>query len=374
MNRSTSQINPSIFRTGLLGFSLGLLMVTNSFQASAQTDTVPSRSSFFALPVVFYTPETRWGFGAAGIYTWRFKSEADSSRPSQVQPAFAYTLEDQILLYMPFQVWWDDERYTIFGELGWYRYNYFFYGIGNGVPGDFEELYGVNYPRLRLTAMYQFLPDFYAGLRMVADDFKITDLDPEGMLFDRSIPGSNGGLNAGMGLIINYDNRDNYLSTRKGVYGEFTVDRHGSFLSSDFTYTRFRFDFRSFYTIAEKNTFAFQLFSESILGEAPFISQALLGGTQKLRGFYEGRYRDKNSVLMQVEYRRDIIGRFGAVAFVALGTVSDTYTSLTTRHIRNTWGGGVRFTLSEKEQVKIRFDVGVGNGQPAFYLTIGEAF
>ena len=39
-----------------------------------------------------------------------------------------------------------------------------------------------------------------------------------------------------------------------------------------------------------------------------------------------------------------------------------------------TVGCGLRFTLDRQEQVKLRLDYGLGNGDSGFYLTLGEAF
>lgn len=134
----------------------------------------------FGLPLVFYTPETRWGFGEAGFVSWRFKGEPPGSRPSQFQVGSAYTLEDEILPCLPFQLWWDENRFSLFGEHGWYRYNDYFFGIGNGIPNGFEELYGIDFPRLRLTFRREVAPKFYVGLRAIADDFTMTDINPLG--------------------------------------------------------------------------------------------------------------------------------------------------------------------------------------------------
>jgi outer membrane protein assembly factor BamA len=332
------------------------------------------RSTLFGLPLVFYTPETTWGFGAAGFYSWRFRKEANDSRPSQVQLGGAYTLEDQILAYLPFQLWWDEERYSLFGELGWYRYNYFFFGLGNGVDNDFEELYGVNYPRLRISFMRRFAPHFYLGIRAIADDFQITQLDPEGMLIQGTIPGSRGGLNAGAGFMANFDSRDNIFESHTGWYAELQIDRHGTYLGSDFAYTRLAIDVRRFFRLSANDHLAAQYYTESISGEAPFISQALLGGTKRMRGFYEGRYRDKHAALVQLEYRRHLIGRLKAVLFAATGAVANEYTALSTGNLRATYGVGLRVALNKADRINVRFDVGIGNAQPAFYLTVGEAF
>ncbi|HKL40844.1 MAG TPA: BamA/TamA family outer membrane protein [Cryomorphaceae bacterium] len=338
---------------------------------SQQADS--SKVTFVPLPAVFFTPETSWGFGGAAFLSWRFKNESPESRPSQFQLAAAYTLEDQILAYLPFQVWWNEEEYSVFGELGWYRYNYFFFGIGNDQPEDFEELYGVDFPRIRLTAMKEVANNFYLGGRFILDDFTITELDPEGQLANRPISGNSGGLNTGLGLLFNYDNRDNYIETFKGWYAEVTFDLHGDYIGSDFDYTRIRLDFRKFFEMSEKDHFALRFFSESIDGEAPFISQALLGGTQTMRGFYLGRYRDDHSAVVQGEYRKDLFWRFGAVVFAATGVVASEYAKLSAANLRYTYGAGLRFAIDPKDRINIRLDVGVGE-EPNFYLTIGEAF
>lgn len=333
-----------------------------------------SRPLVFGIPIVFFLPETRWGFGAAGFMSWRFRDEPPASRPSQIQLGGAYTLEDQISAYLPFQIWRNDNRFALYGELGWYRYNYFFFGIGNGVPRDFEELYGVEFPRVRITAVREVLPKLYLGGRLIADNFNITDVDPEGMLATGAVPGSRGGLNAGAGLVVSYDSRDNIFDSRSGWFIEADLDRHGAFLASDFTFTRAALDLRYFISLSEKNGFAFRCYTEHVFGAAPFITQPLLGGTRLMRGFYEGRYRGNNNAVVQGEYRRHITGRFGAAAFGAVGAVAPRFGGFAAGNLRATYGAGIRAAVDKEDRINIRFDVGIGHGAPAYYVTVGEAF
>ncbi len=345
-----------------------------SAKGQSSADTTSNRTTIFGLPIVYYTPETRWAFGAAGFLSWRFPAEADSSRPSQIQLGGAYTLNDQILSYLSYQLWWDKERCTLLGELGWYRYNYYYFGTGNTNPPDTKELYGVNYPRLRVTLQYAFIPHLYAGVRLTADDFRITELAPDGLLINGDVPGIEGGVNSGAGLALTFDTRDKSFDAHSGWYAELNIDRHGRFLNSDYTYTHFIFDLRKYIPIHPKNFLALNLYTELISGRSPFITLALLGGNKRMRGLYEGRYRDNTSAIVQAEYRRQIVGRLGAVAFGALGGVSTGYGDMQLQYVRKTYGAGLRFAVNKKDRINIRFDVGVGNGEPAYYLTIGEAF
>ena len=90
-----------------------------------QDSTKNDRNSLKGFPIVYFTPETDWAFGLIGIYAFRLKSEADDTRPSQLSIASAYTLNNQILFYMPFQIFSQQAKWNIYGELGYFKYNYF---------------------------------------------------------------------------------------------------------------------------------------------------------------------------------------------------------------------------------------------------------
>ena len=80
-------------------FLLLLLFLTFSLFLNAQINTIPKKepllkkSSFIVLPLFFFTPETRFGAGAASIYTFRFRGNGEETKLSQAQIGFAYTQE-----------------------------------------------------------------------------------------------------------------------------------------------------------------------------------------------------------------------------------------------------------------------------------------
>lgn len=43
-----------------------------NFKHNSSEDTI-KRNQLLAYPIVFFLPETKWGFGAAGLYNFRFK-------------------------------------------------------------------------------------------------------------------------------------------------------------------------------------------------------------------------------------------------------------------------------------------------------------
>lgn len=325
--------------------------------------------------MAFYTPESRWGGGLIGVHNFFLDSTDKVSPASQVQFGLTFTQNKQFLAYVPFNLFWEERKWQASGQLGWYNYNYFFYGVGNDLPEDFEEYYAVNFPRFRLQFTRNLKGPWYIGGRIWADAFDIprSELDTSGLLIQEIIPGSDGGRVHGGGLKIAYDTRDNVYSSTKGAFVELVVQDHSNYWLSEYTFSKYRFEAKAFKKI--KNTVvAAQLLTIQTTGNVPFNHMGYVGGSFINRGYYEGRYRDKSMLSGQVEVRFDIYRKFSGVAFGSVGVVGGAPQELAFNNSRFAGGGGVRYDLDEKKGVKIRLDYALGKESTGFYLTFGEAF
>ena len=336
--------------------------------------TEERKNSLYALPVVFYSPETSLGFGTAGVYAFNFKGDLPAARPSSVQLVAAYTLKKQLLLYFPFTLFVDNGHYYTYGEVGYYRYVYKFFGIGNEVDPAFEEAYNVNFPRIRLTALKRVHPQWYVGLRYWFENFNITETDADGMLTTGDITGSRGGVTSGPGLVALLDTRDNVFFSSDGWYVETLLQRNAAWTGSDFTYTTFSVDASTFLRTSWDHVVALNAYGVTQSGAPPFNQLALLGGSKRMRGYFEGRYRDQSMLTLQAAYRALLFWRIGAVAFASYGGVAPRLSAMELKDFQYTVGGGLRFQLDRKKKINIRLDAGFGQNTSGYYLTIGEAF
>ena len=109
-------------------------------------------------PVAFLLPGTGFGFGALGIATYRFKGEARESRPSSSQLSVSYTTKNQILVFAPYELYWDDEKWRLVGELGFFKFSYNFFGVGIDSREEDLDVYDVNFPRFKFSALREILP------------------------------------------------------------------------------------------------------------------------------------------------------------------------------------------------------------------------
>jgi outer membrane protein assembly factor BamA len=106
-------------------------------------------------------------------------------------------------------------------------------------------------------------------------------------------------------------------------------------------------------------------------GEAPFSSMAELGGPFQMRGYFRGRYRDLNQLVLQAEYRFPLFWRFSGVAFSNVGQVYGT-SKFNIKKTRWTAGAGTRFRFGKRTYV--RFDVGGNQSTFAAIFNGGQAF
>ncbi|TGE25244.1 hypothetical protein E5K00_08655 [Hymenobacter aquaticus] len=348
----------------------------------APPDSLPRRVALIPLPLVYYTPETRLAYGAALTATLRFRRDAAyaDARPSQLTLGAAYTQNRQLLLYLPFQLFYARNTYYAYGEVGYYRYNYYFYGLGQREVS--RELYGVNFPRVRLNAFRRVLPGLprgklYAGLRYQYEDYEVTSVAPGGLLASGTVPGGLGSQLRGGGLGVFYDSRDNVFFPTTGVVADLTYLHRNRATASDGPTTRFsRYvaDVSSYHRLHPHAILALNYLTSFTVGTAPFNALSLLGGTKRLRGYYEGRFRDQNAALLQSELRLDVYRRLGAVLFGAVGTLGDEQALLRLRAPKGAYGAGLRFTLTRRDHLNLRLDYALGKQSTGFYLTIGEAF
>lgn len=342
--------------------------------ALAQKDSVrQSQKAVFILPLVYYTPETRWVFGVGGATNFNLGDSTDTYE-SQSVFGVAYSLRKQFLSYVNWRIFTDQNKNLFSGEVGWYDYLYFFYGIGNEVSESDSETYDAKFPRLRFDFAKQIGPSKYLGVKTVLDHFSFSGFDPDGKLANEEFIGKDGGWNVGLGPAFIFDSRDNPIYPNSGWFSETYLMRFGKPFGGEFSYWEIGGDFRHYISLSQSVIWANQISTKITAGETPFFALPLLGGNRSLRGLFEGKYRDKNVAFIQSEIRKSIGNRWGLVGFAGVGNVFSELNSIADR-AKITYGAGGRFRLSKVKKLNLRLDLAHSpNEGIQFYFTFGEAF
>lgn len=336
-------------------------------------DSTAYNSRIVGLPILFYSPETRLGFGAAGFFSFKTNRKDTLLRPSQINLGGAYTLENQILTYASFDVWAFNNRFSFDGEIGYYNFFYDFWGVGEE-PREIER-FAVDFPRLRFEVFWELYNGLYVGPKYTYDNFNILEREEGGRLIKNSYPGASGGAISGLGVATKYDTRNNNFYPTKGYKITASYEKFAEEIGGDFNYHLTWVDAIKYFGFGNDRVLATNIYGRFMQGNVPFFHLSQVGGTNRMRGYYEGYHRDKQMLGWQVEYRTPLFWRLGLVGFVGNAVVSETLEQLKFRNIRTTAGAGVRVKLDRERKINLRLDFGVSSDlTTGVYFTIGESF
>jgi len=361
--------------TYLVLFSLTLSNLVGAEGNDHPDSLKNNHNSLVALPYAYYTPETKIAFGVGTIYSFRPAGSSPKDRPSNFRMALTYTqLKQTIFGFMP-EIYFKNESYYLNGYYGYFRYPDKFWGSGNDTPDSAEEDYEPNYFKSYTNFQKRIKPGLYIGIRYQHEYISLKETDENGVLHYGIVPGSEGGSASGIGFIINHDTRNHIYYPSSGFYNQIYAVFFGKALKSDYKFNLISFDIRKYLSVLESHVLAFQTYNTFINGTPPFQMLALLGGSYWMRGYYFGRYRDKNMITFQTEYRFPLFWRFGAVGFAGFGDVAAKINEFQINEFKYTFGFGFRFMFDNQERINARLDIGFGKGKNSgIYALVVEAF
>jgi outer membrane protein assembly factor BamA len=181
----------------------------------------------------------------------------------------------------------------------------------------------------------------------------------------------------GLGYQLRWDRRSNTLYPKRGFFLDFSQLFFAPEWGSDYRFTRYELELRKYWRPRWDpcGVIAAQFYSEMHTGTPPFRLTGLMGSSSHMRGYYQGRYRDRQYLAAQVEYRRPIFWRIEAAAFAGGGAVAPTLAALSPADLKPTYGAGLRFRFDQQNHGNIRLDYARGaRGVSGFYASYGAAF
>ena len=179
--------------------------------------------------------------------------------------------------------------------------------------------------------------------------------------------------NVGAGVSLVYDNRDNLTNPHRGICLNINQMFRPRFMGNDYAFSTTAFRFDAYQRLGKGTVLAEDIGANLNFGNPSWGMMAELGGTHSMRGYYEGRYRDKHSLEATVELRQHVWKRNGIVVWVGAGIIFPKFSALRSKQILPNAGVGYRWEF--KKNVNVRLDYGFGkSGQSGFLFNINEAF
>ena len=327
-------------------------------------------------PTIGFSPETRWEFGASGLVVFHYNNDT-TLRLSEISAFGFYTEMKQLGLWMDHAIYGKNNNILALGKIRLQNYPLKYYGIGNNSHKQPLAVVPAHYYSIRERLVYRLGGNLFTGLEL--DYQHLTNAQ---FLWEESIAaqnptlpvGANGSRNLGVGMGLLWDSRHNILNVREGFLAEVAFLHYGNYFNESFPMNTLFLDGRYFHAVKKNQVLALQVLGQFSSGEVPFNQLSLMGGEMMMRGMYLGKYRDKQYLAAQAEYRFLPFGfskRLGGAIFAGVGSVSST---VPTANYKLTGGAGLRYLLFPKKDIFTRLDVGFEKHGYGIYFYIGEAF
>ena len=333
--------------------------------------STPQRRAYYLYPVPTSEKLTGFKLTLVAAYLWRTALDG-TTRPSTVFHHSAYTANHQLLIGFGGD-WWapQNTRHLNFG-IEYAKFPGPFFGIGSRTSKSAQELFTPHTFALGATAQREIRPHTYAQVGLHILHTSIVKTVPGGLLSADTIPGSTGYTVVAPEIGLVLDSRDRLFDPQLGAFIQGTVRINLPPLGGSAGFQRYLLDARVYRHVRPGSVLAMQGVFEATSGHVPFEEMPQLGGSE-LRAYVYGRWRDRVVLREQVEWRQHVYWRFGAVAFLAAGAIGHDLWSL--GPVRTSYGGGLRYNLSTKENANFSMDV-AGGQQGASTVSFGfaEAF
>jgi hypothetical protein len=337
-----------------------------------------TKPQLIVYPTLAFAPETSWEFGLSSLYVY-YAQRDTTNRLSEVNGFTFYTLEKQYGIWFDHALYTHENKWSIIGRLRYQNFPLLYHGIGPETPPEYIARVDARQLNIKERLLKKITKNIFVGPELDFQRLSSVNFEPHNGNIVQKPLGNEGSSNLGFGGGILYDNRHNVLNVRHGGFAELALLHYDKKWGSDFSFTTIISDNRIYRPVNKRDVFAAQVFGQFSINQPPFNQLALLGGESIMRGYYYGRFRDRNQLAAQAEYRMlplpfKFSKRFGATVFGSTGTVFNSFNDLTLSDFKLAGGAGLRFLLFPKKDIFTRFDFAFTNESKGIYIFIGEAF
>jgi Omp85 superfamily domain len=340
----------------------------------------------------FYTPVAYPGYSLVSgfligvVNSLSFYTHiGDGAKISTISMLNMYTQNKQFLNTLQTNIWLYREKYNLIGDIRYYQYPNFTYGLGSKT--NLEDLNNVNYTLIRVyeVIMRKVRENTFVGLGYNLDIHKNISETNNPAISETDLQKYGYGeesKSAGLTANFQYDSRLNSNNPSEGAYANVQLRANMKALGSDNDWQSSTIDLRYFVPLSRKsgNVLAFWTYNVLTLGgNPPYFDLPSTGwdvNNATGRGYVEGRFRGRNSLYFETEYRFNITKKrfLGGVVFSNLASFSEP-TNNQFEKINVGYGAGLRVKLNKYAKTNLTIDYGIGQGgSRGFSFGLNEVF
>jgi len=308
-----------------------------------------------------------------------------SASTSTIYNSITYTQYNQVILPFETSLFTKNNNYNII--IDWCYYYYPSYTYGLGCFTTLSDGYIVTYSAYHIhqTVLRKVRHCMYAGLGYNLDYFNniseqkkpdhlVTDFDKYGFAQKE--------FSSGITCNFLYDTRPSPINSDKGDFVNIICAQNLRILGNTNPWTSLVIDMRKYlrFPANSSNVIAFWSYDWLTLnGKPPYLMLPFNGGdafSNTGRGYIQGRFRGRNMIDLESEYRMAISrnGLLGAVVFANAESFSEPVSGKL-QGIAPGAGAGIRVKFNKFSNANVALDYAFGlDGSHGVFVNLGEVF
>jgi len=368
--------------------------------------------SLILVPIIGSNPATGFMFGVGGQYAFKMKG---SDQFSLVSGSVQATTKSQFLVLLKNNVYSKNERFFYTGDWRFQIFSQPTYGLGTNSPeggaldyqftlaGQETEIDSLaqpmefNFLRIHQTIAYKIKESMYLGIGYNYDGYsKINDqrlslVPGDTLLTSHYLYNTNYRFDTekyySSAIVANFiiDKRDNMIRPYTGYFMSLGYRGAYRITGNENNSEMILMEWRSYHGVSKRNPshlialWAMGTFTPE--GGFPYMALPATAYDQRgrsARGYAQGRFRGKDYVYTEAEYRFPISpcsGILGGVLFVNATTTNNLAQDLELfESIKPGYGLGLRVMIDKASRSNLTLDYGFGSKSRGFYLSFAETF
>lgn len=299
----------------------------------------------------------------------------------------AYTLNKQTILTLTSVIWTPQNRLTWVGDYRVMHYPQATFGLGIiNTSLNRETSMDYEYLRIYQKVLKRLRPNLYGGIGYALDlhwQIVSRNRNREVVQISRYRYGVEGrSVSSGPLFNLLFDNRVNSINPSQGYYASVQYRPNLRLLGSDRNYQSVLVEGRAYVrpSAGSQNVLAFWSYNAlTLTGDPPFLDLPSTGWdtySNTGRGYVQGRFRGKNLLYLETEYRFGLTRNrlLGGVVFANAQTVTEVVSKRFER-VAPAAGAGLRLMMNKISRTNLAIDYAFGvDGSRGLFFNFGEVF
>ena len=250
-----------------------------------------------------------------------------------------------------------------------------FWGLGyEAAKVNPRTEYTKKYHQAKARYLHHVVNNFWVGANL---DFRYGyggEFDPTGLEYLlQGGQSRHSATSAGVGLVAEYDSRNARINTTKGVFVSILAEMRPEFMSNiDDNLWHITAVADIFQPVWQGGVLAIDLYGDLWSSATPWVFWPAIGGDNRMRGYYYGRYTDRKMLSAQAELRQKIYGPLSCCAWGGAASLFSSHKLFDFSELLPNGGVGLRVELGKSG--RLRVDYGFGRKSNELVVSINEAF